>query len=85
MELVELLSKVNDRPTLVAFLTELEVDFTSDHDRWENWTVNAYIGAISSWLESEGDIRVPESNPDLAIRNQWHFLATCLYVGKLQE
>lgn len=85
MEIVDLLDQVNDRASLVVFIKALEADFTSDHDAWESWTVDKYIEAIGAWIADEGDIRVPMHFPDQAIRNQWHFLAACMYAGKIYE
>lgn len=89
MELIDCLSKVNDRESFILFVTKLIKDrksaeeieranfeknnFTTASD-WENQTIENYLDGAVSWLEDS-------ERTDIS----WKLMAEFLYCGKIYE
>jgi hypothetical protein len=43
--------KVNDRQSFIAFVELLRLDFLSNHDKWENKTIDDFLGAFARYTE----------------------------------
>ena len=77
----EIISKINDSPSLALFIQVLEKDFTDNPGEWESLTVKDYLFAISSWVEDEGLDGVLSTE----IKNPYQAIALSLYIGKIYE
>jgi hypothetical protein len=69
-------------PTALAeFVRHLSDDFGRDTDSWENLTIDAYLEAISGWLD---DSREQLNHLELPAE-AWQTVAQTLYIGKIFE
>lgn len=96
MELSELLDKVNDAPSFLAFARALSEDrlasikeesirpsspYGPEALGWENITIEAFLNCAISWAEASNFGLSQGISPD----NHWKQFAVFLYCGKIYE
>ena len=84
MDMVSRINEINTKEELVSFLEYLSKDKHSNKTEWMNDSIEDYLASISSWVE---DMEGYYINNNLAIPNNenWSFIATLFYVGKIYE
>lgn len=84
MNLIEILSNVNDKDEFAKFVGELVTDLRNNPDSWENHSLDAYLQAMQSWVE---DMDGWEKNLKINISdmNVWKLMAHILYASKIYE
>ena len=73
----EALEKVEDKESFLVFLSCLSKDYVTNHDEWENLTIDAYLESISAWLRSDDNKEVSHTD--------FKEMAKAFYVGKIYE
>lgn len=78
------INNIKSKEELIDFLNFLSKDRYKKKDEWENNTIEDYLASISSWIE---DMEGYYENNNLPIPNNenWNFVATLFYVGKIYE
>lgn len=84
MDLYDRINNVKSKEELIDFLDFLSKDRTKNKEEWQNNTIEDYLAAIGSWIE---DMEGYYENMNLPIpdNENWSFIATLLYVGKIYE
>lgn len=66
---------------LSAAILKLRASFLTEQGKWQSWTVDAYLGAMSAWLEdAEQSGMLDKTSPD-ALR----MVASVLAAGSVYE
>lgn len=78
------INNIKSKEELIDFLAFLSNDRRKMKEEWENNTIEDYLAAISSWIE---DMEGYYENNNLPIpdNENWSFIATLFYVGKIYE
>ena len=78
------INNIKTKEDLLVFLEFLSKDRCENGEAWENHTIADYLSSIKSWLE---DMEGYYENNNLPVPNNenWSFIATLLYVGKIYE
>lgn len=82
MDIYNRIHNIKTKEELIDFLNFLSKD--KKKNEWENNTIEDYLASISSWIEDmEGyyeyiNMPVPDNE-------NWSFIATLFYVGKIYE
>lgn len=84
MDIFSRINNIKSKEELIDFLDFLSKDRHNKKDEWENNTIEDYLASISSWIE---DMEGYNNNNNLPIPNDenWSFIATLFYVGKIYE
>lgn len=84
MDINKKINNIKSKKELVDFLDFLSKDRYKRGDEWENNTIEDYLASISSWIE---DMEGYYENFNLPIptNENWSFIATLFYVGKIYE
>ncbi|MBD5465429.1 MAG: hypothetical protein HDR22_06370 [Lachnospiraceae bacterium] len=84
MDLYDKINNIKSKEELIDFLDFLSKDRSKNKEEWQNNTIEDYLAAIGSWIE---DMEGYYENMHLLIPNNenWSFIATLLYVGKIYE
>lgn len=78
------INNIKSKEELIEFLEFLSKDRYTKEDEWNNTTIEDYLAAISSWIEDmEGYYK--NSNQPMPSSENWSFIATLFYVGKIYE
>lgn len=84
MEVYNRINNIKSKEEFIEFLDFLSKDRYTKIGEWNNNTIEEYLAAISSWVE---DMEGYYKNNNLPISNNqnWGFIATLFYVGKIYE
>lgn len=84
MDLYDKINNIKSKEELIDFLDFLSKDRSKNKEEWQNNTIEDYLAAIGSWIE---DMEGYYENMNLPIpdNENWSFIATLLYVGKIYE
>lgn len=84
MDLYDRINNIKSKEELIDFLDFLSKDRSKNKEEWQNNTIEDYLAAIGSWIE---DMEGYYENMNLPIPNDenWSFIATLLYIGKIYE
>lgn len=84
MDLYDRINNIKSKEELIDFLDFLSKDRSKNKEEWQNNTIEDYLAAIGSWIE---DMEGYYENMNLPIpdNENWSFIATLLYVGKIYE
>lgn len=76
--------KIQTREDFVSFLRALKMDSAENLSSWENRDIEAFLGAMASWVEDMDGFYI---NQDLPIpeKPDWKIFADILMGGKLYE
>lgn len=78
------INNIKSKEELIDFLDFLSKDRRKKKDEWENNTIEDYLASISSWIEDmEGYYEY--INKPIPNNQNWSFIATLFYVGKIYE
>ncbi|MDE6251941.1 MAG: hypothetical protein K2M78_04770 [Lachnospiraceae bacterium] len=78
------IDNIKSKEELVDFLDFLSKDRCKRGDEWENNTIEDYLASIGSWIEDmEGYYE--NFNLPMPANENWSFIATLFYVGKIYE
>ncbi len=84
MDMYNKINNITSKEELIDFLEFLSKDRYTKKDEWNNNTIEDYLAAISSWIEDmEGYYK--NSNQPIPNSENWSFIATLFYVGKIYE
>lgn len=84
MDLYDKINNIKSKEELIDFLDFLSKDRSKNKEEWQNNAIEDYLAAISSWME---DMEGYYENMNLPTQNNenWSFIATLFYVGKIYE
>jgi hypothetical protein len=83
-ELHEQVAAIETREDLVAFVQALQADLVRNPDRWENPSLDRFLGALASWIEDMDGFylnqgRAPPSTPT------WRTIGEMLAAARIYE
>lgn len=73
----ENIQSIQCKRDLAAFLQDLQKDYESNGDEWNNQSIGAYLEAIRAWLNDSQDPAVDSAC--------WRYIAALLLAGKMYE
>lgn len=75
---------VHDRGDLVRLISQIAKDFRNHSDDWENVTVDAFLEALSAWLE-DADGLYQNLNKEFPAQPTWSFVAEMVLAARIYE
>lgn len=84
MNLYDKINNIKSKEELINFLDFLSKDTSNNKKEWQNDTIKDYLAAIALWIE---DMEGYYENMNLPMpdNENWSFIATLFYVGKIYE
>lgn len=84
MELHESVAHVGTKEDLAQFVEDLRTDLRLHPDRWENQTLDRFLEAMASWIQSIDGFyanagKIPPTAPN------WSTFADFLYASRIYE
>jgi cytochrome c-type biogenesis protein CcmH/NrfG len=84
IELQQKVTKIFNKEDLAQFVEDLRTDLRLHPDRWENQTLDRFLEAMASWIQSMDGYyanagRMPPTAPD------WSTFADILYASRVYE
>ena len=84
LDMYDRINNIKSKEGLIDFLEYLSKDRCQKKDEWENNSIEDYLISISSWIEDmEGYYK--NNNLPIPSNENWSFIATLFYVGKIYE
>lgn len=78
------INSIKSKEKLIEFLDFLSKDRHDKKGEWENNTIEDYLTSISSWIEDMDGYYINNNLP-IPSNENWSFIATLFYVGKIYE
>lgn len=78
------INSIKSKEKLIEFLDFLSKDRQDKKGEWENNTIEDYLTSISSWIEDMDGYYINNNLP-IPSNENWSFIATLFYVGKIYE
>jgi len=84
LEVLNRINRIKSKEEFIDFLNFLSQDKFQKNEEWENQTIEDYLSSVSSWVE---DMEGYYKNKNLPIpdNENWSFIATLFYIGKIYE
>lgn len=79
---MDCIEEISDKKAFLVFLSELNNNFLTNSEEWENRTIDEYLKAMQSWIE---DYSSSEFNDIDWGKVDYSLLARILYMGKIYE
>jgi hypothetical protein len=84
MDMFVQINNIKSKAEFIDFISILSEDSVNNKDEWKNNTVKDYLTSISSWVEDMEGYYI-NNNLQIPSDENWSFIATLFYVGKIYE
>ena len=84
MKLSQLIPNIDSKDDLAAFVGALRKDLETNRDKWENPTLELFLEAMESWIESMGGHYLNKGQ-QVPQPPTWQTFARILHASKIYE
>jgi hypothetical protein len=84
MNINEQIKNTKTRDEFINFLKELQKDFQSNQDSWENKTIDSYFQALAAWTKDSDGYYKNQGQP-IPENVNWKAVAEMLLAAKFYE
>ena len=84
MELYERIDEIASKEDLADFVSALRSDLEANPNKWENPTLERFLGAMEDWIRSM-DMYYKNTGKQPPQTPTWRTLADILYAAKMYE